>query len=112
MASKGLNVRLRSGSVIDVTQVVRTCVLSLICLCMGCHSPDVMVFDPDPTLPTHVGGASEVKMLSLQKLLQQHGVRVISMGQNYMLSIPSVILFHDKSPALKWSAYGVLNDKK
>ncbi len=102
--------RIRWWSVANVRYILRALVLGGLGLCAGCHETYDLPFAPEPTLPTHVGGASEAKMLALQNILQQHGVRVISMGQNYLVSIPSALIFHDESPAIKWSSYALLND--
>lgn len=63
-----------------------------------------------PLLPTHVPCSSDRKIMAMQKRLNRHGVRVITMGQDYLISIPSRILFANESPRLTWQSYRVLNE--
>lgn len=40
----------------------------------------------------------------------KRGIKVITIGQNYLISIPASALFEDQTPHLTWASYGVLND--
>lgn len=85
-------------------------IVSIITLMVGCQSH---VFSPaqdnTPKLPRHVKGASDARMIALQTRLNQRGAKVITIGQEYLVSIPSSILFADESPRLRWKSYDILN---
>lgn len=61
-------------------------------------------------LPTHVAGASDAQIMALQTRLSKSGVKIITIGQDYLVSIPSKLLFATQSPQLTWNSYGLLND--
>lgn len=61
-------------------------------------------------LPCKVYGASDEAIIKMQTGLNKAGVRVITMGQNYLVSIPSSMLFADQSPRLRWPSYALLNN--
>jgi len=65
--------------------------------------------DP-PEIPCKVYGASDEAIIKMQAEFNQKGVRVISIGQNYLISIPSSMIFADQSPRIKWASYQLLND--
>jgi intracellular multiplication protein IcmN len=44
------------------------------------------------------------------KNLNKKGVKVVTIGQNYMISIPASALFADQSPRIYWGAYPLLNE--
>ncbi|GGI89935.1 hypothetical protein GCM10007966_18320 [Legionella impletisoli] len=46
----------------------------------------------------------------MQKRLETQGVRVITIGQNYLISIPAAAVFANNSPRVRWESYGLLND--
>jgi intracellular multiplication protein IcmN len=60
-------------------------------------------------LPHGVAAASDRTAMILQKTLNSAGIKVISIGQDYLISIPSLALFPEQSPRLTWNAYPVLN---
>ena len=66
--------------------------------------------DSDPGLPIQGTGSSERMILFLQKKMAQEGIRVITMGQNYLLVIPSAAIFNNQAPSIKWRSYALLND--
>lgn len=61
-------------------------------------------------LPTKVKDTSDKKRIMEIDELRHHGIKVVTIGQNYMISIPASVLFPDESPRIKWSAYEVLNE--
>lgn len=65
--------------------------------------------DPDNVLPTRVRGASDAAVINLMNELQQRGVKVVTIGQDYLVSVPSSLLFPDQSPRLIWDSYSTLN---
>lgn len=76
----------------------------------SCGARHVKPITESASLPYKVAGASDPHRLILQKKLEKQGVRVISIGQNYMISIPASALFRNESPRIDWYAYGLLND--
>ncbi len=78
---------------------------------IGCKSQGIpSIIEDENTLPTQIDGASDKTIVSLEKKFKNRGVRIISMGQNYLISIPSAALFYDESPRLTIVSYDVLND--
>ncbi len=76
----------------------------------GCHSKQQQSFTDDDKLPTQVAGASDRDIMKMQEKITKQGVRIITAGQNYLISIPSPMLFADQSPHINWEAYGLLNN--
>jgi len=76
----------------------------------GCQNHAGMQMDDVDKLPTHVDGAYDPQIIALQAKLAKDGVHVISMGQDYLLIIPSALIFPDQSPQLTWGSYQLLND--
>jgi intracellular multiplication protein IcmN len=62
-----------------------------------------------PTLPYKVSGARDASKASMQARFNREGIRVISMGQDTMISIPAAVLFSEESPQLTWRSYAPLN---
>lgn len=65
--------------------------------------------DSTDKLPTHVAGAYDSQITQLQKQLNSHGVRIVTIGQDYLITIPSRLLFPTQSPQLTWDSYELLN---
>jgi intracellular multiplication protein IcmN len=63
-----------------------------------------------PKWPCKVTGACDATIIKYMKKLQRKGVTVISIGEDYMISIPATYLFYPQTPRIKWKAYGLLND--
>lgn len=76
---------------------------------VGCQQ-NMPVIDGANKLPTHVDGASDAQIIAWQTHLIKHGARVITMGQDYLVIIPSTHLFATQSPKLTWGSYQLLND--
>ena len=66
--------------------------------------------DTKPTLPHVMQGVSDQGRVNLEKKLMKQHVILITMGDEYLLSVPAYLLFYEASPRLKWSAYPLLND--
>lgn len=66
---------------------------------LGCQSSSSSwrppLQDANNALPTHVRGASDAAVINLMNLLQQRGVKVVTIGQDYLVSVPSGLLFPD-----------------
>lgn len=83
--------------------------LFLVCLsaCQSSATPGII--QDEPKLPEQVAmGDSEIVML--EKRLTERGVQIVSIGQNYLLSIPAATIFGDQSPQLTWASYDELNE--
>lgn len=79
-------------------------------LLFACSKSHFTVAD-NPKLPRKLMGASDRQMIFLQKKLTSCcGVRVITIGSDYVISLPSTALFADQSPRLTWESYGLLNN--
>ena len=73
----------------------------------GCHKQQLS--DDQPKLPYKVDGASDHSMMAMQSRFNKEGIKVITVGQDYMISIPSSALFPNESPQLTWGSYALLN---
>ena len=80
-------------------------------LLFGCKSQPKYTPEEDPALrlPFRVAHTSDKAMIRLQKKLANNGVKVVTIGEDYLVSIPSSALFPDQSPRLTWASYGLLN---
>ena len=84
------------------------CSLLLVCwLLSGCFAPMV---DTQPKLPAGMEDTSDESLQDTYEKLSSENVTVLSMGDSYMNSIPSSILFYKDSPKMKWSCYDLLDD--
>ncbi len=83
----------------------------IVCILLtGCGSKyQKPVFD-QPKLPTQVSTASDRDILKMQKKITDQGVKIIIIGQNYLISVPSTLLFANQSPKIQWEAYALLNN--
>lgn len=82
----------------------------VVVLITGCQSAQPTFLDEPERLPAKVESASDVTIDKLQKQLNKHGIRIIYMGDNYLISIPSSMLFATQSPRLTWDSYSFLNN--
>jgi intracellular multiplication protein IcmN len=62
-----------------------------------------------PKLPCKVRGACDASVAKFIKKFNKKGIKVITVGQDYLISIPATALFEEQTPHLKWASYGVLN---
>lgn len=77
----------------------------------SCHRSDNYIPDKEmPTLPCKVRGACDSTMLRYIVKLNKCGITVVTIGEDYLISIPASALFHDQSPHMKWGSYGLLNE--
>lgn len=60
-------------------------------------------------LPKKVAGTSDYAVIMMQKNFNKRGVKVITIGSDYLVSIPSAALFADQSPRIRWESYALLN---
>lgn len=82
--------------------------LCWILILSGCYRGKIAP-DTRPKLPGKVFNASDKDIIKLQKTLRQRGVNVITIGSDYLIIIPSSILFTDESAYLTWTSYATLN---
>lgn len=61
-------------------------------------------------LPPKVTGSSDAQIIKMQSDFKKQNVLVVTMGQNYLISIPAVAIFANDSPRIRWESYGVLTD--
>ncbi|MCE3044428.1 type IVB secretion system protein IcmN/DotK [Legionella sp. 16cNR16C] len=66
--------------------------------------------DEGVKLPGKVQNSSDSAVMSMQSKFKNMGVKVITIGSDYLISIPSAALFADQSPRLTWQSYAILND--
>jgi intracellular multiplication protein IcmN len=81
----------------------------IVMLIVSCHSTIKTPLLPQK-LPTTVAGASDQQIVKLEQSLKQKGVNIIVLGQLYMVSIPSSLIFADESPKINWDSYALLNE--
>lgn len=76
----------------------------------ACQStPTPSIIRDEAILPQQVAlGDSEI--MALEKRLTERGVQIVSVGQDYLLSISALSLFGDQSPRLTWESYDELNE--
>jgi intracellular multiplication protein IcmN len=64
-----------------------------------------------PQLPYKVDDARDSARVTIQQeRLNDRGIQVITLGQEYLVSIPASLLFADQSPRIKWGSYPLLTD--
>lgn len=73
----------------------------------GCHRHNQ--YSEPQVLPYKVAGANDCKVINMQTQFKKYSVRVITIGQDYLVSIPSKQLFANESPRLTWESYKLLN---
>lgn len=77
----------------------------------ACHRGGNYAYQPEPPkLPCKVQGACDASISRLLLQLNRRGIRVITVGQDYLISIPANALFADQTPRLTWASYGLLNE--
>lgn len=92
---------------LNITHLINMLIFLVFILLSGCRSVVIPV-DP-PKLPTKVDGASDQAIARFRQKIINQGGRVITMGQDYLISIPSNYLFPNQSPQLTWESYALLN---
>lgn len=81
----------------------------LMCLtaCQSNLPPNII--QEERSLP-HFVALGDADIIMLETHLAQQGVQIISVGQDYLLSVPAVSLFGDQSPRLTRESYKQLNE--
>jgi len=85
-------------------------VMLAVLLTISCRGRNYVVIDNERyRLPRKVTATADAAVIALQAKMQSCGITVITVGQDYLISIPSAFLFPNQSPRLTWQSYGVLN---
>lgn len=85
---------------------------SLGLMILGCHHKTLKPWQPRENryLPIKVLPASDKNVIAVQEKFRKRGIKVITIGQDYLIAIPSSYLFPNQSPRLLWGSYGLLNE--
>ncbi|MFT4058653.1 MAG: type IVB secretion system protein IcmN/DotK [Legionella sp.] len=90
--------------------LIRAVGLIAVCLIVSCNR-DYWALDPElPKWPCKVTGACDSSIVKYMRKFRKKGVRVITIGQDYLISIPAIYLFEPQTPHIKWRSYALLND--
>lgn len=76
----------------------------------GCNRAGYNTVDDGPKLPCKVQGACDATIIKNLSKFNKRGIKVVTMGQDYLISIPASALFEDQTPHLTWASYGLLNE--
>lgn len=79
-------------------------------LLSGCHGTKKAVVQIPPSLPYKVENSYDTVRMGMRNHLNKNGIKVITLGQEYLISIPSSLLFAEQSPRLTWKSYEALNN--
>lgn len=89
-------------------------ILGTLLLCwglLGCNKfLSNNTIEDKPTLPTNVNNGSDAAVMAMYKKLTDKGVKIETMGQEYLISIPASLVFYNQSPRIQWQSYDLLND--
>lgn len=76
----------------------------------ACSNGHYYLDDPGLTkMPTRVKGTADARVITLQNKFAKGSVQVVTIGQDYLVSIPAQLLFPNESPQLTWQSYALLN---
>lgn len=94
-----------------ITTVIRILGLMLLLQVSACHRWGGYVPEKeDPKLPCKVLGACDATVMKKIKKFNKSGIKIITIGQDYLISIPASRLFEEQTPHLKWGSYRLLNE--
>jgi intracellular multiplication protein IcmN len=94
-----------------MVQSLKTIMMLLLIGFGGCQShwkPSQQ--ERNQSLPKSVRNVSDKQIIQQMRSLESQNVTVITLGQDYLISIPSAMLFANHSPRLTWSSYRLLNE--
>ncbi len=91
--------------------LTRAVLLALCAVLSACHAwlPNQVEPSVSP-LPLFANRASDSTVQAAEKRLTNQGVRLITQGDDYLISLPASALFYTHSPRLRWQSYPLLND--
>lgn len=75
----------------------------------ACHRDYYALDKEEPKYPCKIEGACDATIMKYISKLNKCGVKVVTIGQDYMISIPASFLFEPQTPHLKWKSYALLN---
>lgn len=79
-------------------------------LVSGCHRPYRFLPDDTYKLPRRVAGTADAQVAAMVRSFNRGKiVNVISIGSDYLISVPAAALFPENSPRLLWQSYPQLN---
>lgn len=84
-------------------------VLTAVLLSTACNRYKFVDEEAKPKLPCKVQGACDATIIKYLNTLRKRGVKVETIGQQYLISLPASTLFDNQSPHLRWNAYKTLN---
>lgn len=90
--------------------IIRAFGLLALLFVSACHRDNYTPDKEVPKLPCKVQGACDASVMKYLKRFNKRGIKVVTVGQNYLISIPASVLFEDQTPHLKWGSYGLLNE--
>lgn len=99
---------MRSVLINDICLIIRRLGLIVLLVISGCHRNNYD--DNSPRLPCKVDGACDATIIKYLSEFNKRGIKVVTIGQDYLISIPASALFDDQTPHLKWASYGLLNE--
>lgn len=76
----------------------------------ACHRSNYIPDQDEPKLPCRVQGACDKAIMKYFTKFNRSGIKAVTIGQDYLISIPANLLFEEQTPHLKWASYGVLNE--
>lgn len=109
--SKGLGFVLsRLFADLRIIQLMKASLVAVLICLVACRSnlPPSLIQN-ETQLPNQVA-LGDAQIIALEQRLKQQGVQIISIGQDYLLSIPAKSLFADQSPRLIRESYMQLNE--
>ncbi len=86
--------------------------LTIFFMLQGCHRHPYPLahLNDSYKLPSRVAGTSDKKIKAMhESFRKKYAVKVVTIGQNYLIAFPSTAIFANQSPRVKWQGYGVLN---
>ncbi|MBI2785995.1 MAG: OmpA family protein [Legionella longbeachae] len=90
--------------------LIRTVGLIALLMVTACNRDYWALDKEEPKYPCKVLGACDATIMKMAKKLNRKGIKVITIGQDYMISIPATFLFEPETPHIKWKSYVLLNE--
>ncbi|MGQ3892557.1 OmpA family protein [Legionella sp. CNM-4043-24] len=77
----------------------------------ACHKQAPLPLEEESfRLPRNVAGASDPKVAAMiRQFNRTNTINIVTIGQDYLVSLPSQALFPDESPRITWKGYSCLN---
>lgn len=104
-----VNKAILGGSCVHAWSFFRVLLLGLLIGLAACQPSWRPSIDPAEILPSRVDGTSDPTVIDQINDFRRRNVQVITMGENYLISVPASLLFADESPRLTWGSYDTLN---